>query len=171
MPRLFYALWPDDVTRMALAEAATHIDIRDARAVRAENLHMTLHFLGEVDGDASSELAAATIAFEIAPFVLEIGTSGWWRGARVAWLAPYETPPELGQLCMELQAHLNSRGVAPDERPFRPHITMARKVRRAPRVSGSIAVHWPVNDFALVASQTDPAGACYEVLKRWPLKA
>ena len=171
MPRLFYALWPDDATRAALAEAATNIDIRDGRAVRAENLHMTLHFLGEVDGDVAGELAAMTTAVEIAPFVLEIAATGWWRGARVAWLAPFVTPPELGQLCAQLEAHLHACGVAPDDRPFRPHITVARKVRRAPRVLGSIAVHWRVDDFALIASQTDPAGARYVVRNRWPLRA
>ena len=169
MPRLFYALWPDDATRAQLAEAALTIDIRDGRAVRPENLHMTLHFLGEVDGDVAGELAAMTTAFEIAAFALEIGDTGWWRGARVAWLASLATPPELDQLFVHLQDYLHACGMAPDDRPFRPHITVARKVRRAPRVSGSISVRWWVDDFALIASQTDPAGARYEVLNRWPL--
>ena len=171
MPRLFYALWPDAGTRAALAEAATRLDIRDGRAVRPENLHMTLNFLGEVGDDVTGELGAMTTGFDVRPFEFEIDDAGWWRGARVAWLAPLAAPPEIEQLYLTLQDYLRATGVPFDERPYRPHITVARKVRRTPRVSGSIAVHWRVDEFALVTSQTDPGGARYEVLNRWPLRA
>ena len=62
-------------------------------------------------------------------------------------------------------------GLAVEAAPYRPHVTVAREVRRAPRATGSIAAHWPVADFALVVSQTDPAGVRYAVLARWPLAA
>lgn len=171
MARLFYALWPDEDTRAALAEAATYLDIRDGRAVRPENLHLTLHFLGEIDGGLADELGTTASVFDIAPFAIDIGDAGWWRGAQVAWLAPLTTPPELEELYLRLRTRLNAFEVATDDRAFRPHLTVARKVRRAPRVSGTIAVRWRVEDFALVASRSEPAGARYEVLNRWRLSA
>jgi RNA 2',3'-cyclic 3'-phosphodiesterase len=171
MSRLFFALWPDDGTRTALAEAAARLEIRDGRAVRPENLHLTLHFLGEVDAAVEGELRRRGKRSKVAPFELEIAASGWWRGARVAWLAPLATPGELADLVVELASSLRSIGLETEDRPYRPHVTVARKVRRTPRVSGAIDVHWRVEDYVLAASRTDPAGARYEVLDRWPLGA
>lgn len=171
MSRLFYALWPDDETRAALAAAASCLDIRDGRAVRPENLHMTLHFLGEVDEAVKDKLCIRRGASNVMPFDLEIADTGWWRGARVAWLAPLIVSKDLTDLVAELAGYLRSIGLPTDERSYRPHVTVASKVRRAPRVSGSIDVRWRVGDFVLVASYTEPPGARYEVLNRWPLGA
>ena len=171
MSRLFYALWPDDVTRAALAAAAACLDIRDGRPVRPENLHLTLHFLGEIDEAVKDKLCMRLGPSTVTPFDLEIADTGWWRGARVAWLAPLTASEELTDLVAELAAFLDTIGLPTDEHSYRPHVTVARKVRRAPRVSGSIDVHWRVEDFVLVASQTEPSGVRYEVLNRWPLGA
>ncbi len=59
MPRLFYALWPDDAARAQLAQAAAALNVHDGQRVRDENLHLTLVFLGAVDAECQAAPAAA----------------------------------------------------------------------------------------------------------------
>ena len=172
MARLFYALWPDSGARIALHRAALKIDVRDARRVAADRLHITLVFLGEVAPEQSAELIDDSAAIRAAAFALEFWTTGWWRGARVAWLAPVETPTALLQLVADLRRRSTAGdGLEDDGKRYQPYVTIARRVRRAPRAAGAIRLRWQVHDFALVRSVMDPAGARYEVLRRWPLAA
>lgn len=90
--------------------------------------------------------------------------------ARVAWLAPVETPPALLQLVAQRRRRSAARDAPEDHGPrYQPHATIARKVRRAPPVAGAIRLRWQVHDFVLVRSVTDPAGVRYDVLHRWLL--
>ncbi len=57
----------------------------------------------------------------------------------------------------------------PERRPYRAHLTLARKVGKAPRSQAIEAIQWPVNEFCLVQSRTLPTGAEYAVLRTWPL--
>lgn len=169
MPRLFYALWPTPTVRAALASAALAVDLRDAQVIRPDNLHLTLVFLGSVDDATCAALQAAHGPLQVPPFSLEIALAGWWRSSQVAWLAPLEAPAALAELVAGLSAHVATHACPLEARPFTPHVTIGRKVRRAPRATGEITVHWPVADYALVASEHTPTGSEYRVLARWPL--
>ncbi|MEQ8353932.1 MAG: RNA 2',3'-cyclic phosphodiesterase [Gammaproteobacteria bacterium] len=171
MARLFFALWPDAATRRALAAAAAQVDVRDARRMRVENLHLTVAFLGEVTPLAFEALAALPPAPDVRAFTLDIGLAGWWRGSRVAWLAPLAVPAALGALHDAVNATAQGAGIVPDQRPYRPHVTIARAARRAPRAAAAFEVHWQVTDFALVESIAEAAGPCYRVRRHWPLAA
>jgi 2'-5' RNA ligase len=81
-------------------------------------------------------------------------------------------------LAETLQSTLVAGGLYPDlESPrsvgynshqtFRPHVTLARKVHRAPRVTKMEPVIWTCNDFVLVDSKTLPEGSVYTVLERF----
>lgn len=167
--RLFFALWPDAGTRAALAEAAAAVDVRDGRRTRPENLHLTLRFLGEVDAARVPSLLARAPPPALPGFTLTLDDAGWWRASRVAWIAPLAAPAALCGLARGLDEALAGLGFAADPRPFRPHVTVARNLRRAPRVSSPFSVSWRVCDLALVSSVTDPAGPRYEVLGTRPL--
>jgi RNA 2',3'-cyclic 3'-phosphodiesterase len=60
-------------------------------------------------------------------------------------------------------------GFAPDLKPFRAHVTVARKVARAPEVQPMPRVTWNCEAFALVASTTGATGSVYSVLESYPL--
>ncbi len=169
MLRLFYALWPAPDVRERLELAASALAIHEGRAVRAENLHLTLLFLGQVEDDLCSALCAEPMPVAAPPFTLEIAATGWWRTSRVAWLAPLDCPDPLTALVSGLQATARAHSIAFETAHFRPHVTVARDVRRAPRATGSIAVQWPVNEYALVSSTAGSAGSSYSLLARWPL--
>ncbi|MEQ8661605.1 MAG: RNA 2',3'-cyclic phosphodiesterase, partial [Gammaproteobacteria bacterium] len=140
MARLFFALWPDARTRDALAAAAAQVDVRDARRVRPENLHLTLAFLGAVPALAEDALCAVPPAPGATSFALDIGLAGWWRDSRVAWLAPLDVPDALPALHAAVSSAARAAGIAPACQPYRPHVTIARAARRAPRAAGAFAV-------------------------------
>ena len=165
--RLFFALWPDDATRAALAGAAALLNLRDGRPVSRADLHLTLAFLGEVPETRVAALCAMAAALRATSFELDITAAGWWRRSRVAWLAPATVPLALTTLATALQqgAGIASEGAA----SYRPHVTVARTVRHPPTQPSAFSVHWAARDFALISSNSAATGARYQALGTWRL--
>ncbi len=167
--RLFFALWPDDLTRHALHQAC-----RDAlagcggRPVPPANYHLTLAFLGDVREALVPPIRAAAAAIAPPSPTLQLDRCGHFPGARVLWIGPGESPAVLKQLADRLWAAMQPLGLEPDARAFQPHVTIARNVRRAPRNSRLTSVAWAVHGFALIRSVTDSTGARYAVDQYFP---
>jgi 2'-5' RNA ligase len=166
-PRLFLALWPDDGARKGLA------DWRDrwtwppgAAPTRTANLHLTLHFLGPVALDRLEALRTdLSQEAAVTPFALDFGRAELWPQG-IAVVCPLATPPSLAALHARLAQRLRGLALPVDERPFKPHVTMARKAGHAALPPGGPALSWQVlNGFALV--QSTSAGQDYTVLKRF----
>jgi 2'-5' RNA ligase len=73
-----------------------------------------------------------------------------------------------------LKSALSGEGITPDLKPFRAHVTLARKVPAEVMVAPSRrravpSVLWTFTHFVLVESRTGPSGALYSVLSSWPL--
>lgn len=167
--RLFFALWPDDRVRQLLADAAAALPRGVGRAVVPANYHITLEFVGQADPAAYECLEAAAEGISIEPFQLTLGRFGYWQQPRTLWFGPHHLPPELLGLAYKLRDITGQCGLQPDTRPYRPHVTLVRKVARQPRWPAVQPVEWQVEDFVLCQSITTPKGPVYEVLKRWPL--
>jgi len=167
--RLFFALWPDDAVRAALVRAAEHPRLARGRRVRAENLHVTLLFLGDTaPGQRTcAEQLAETV--RASPFTLVIDQSGWWRRPQVAWVGCAEVPEALSGLVAHLRAGSKGCGFSPEERPFAVHVTVARRVLREPTAVPLDPIRWAVDRFSLVESSLSPGGSAYRVLRTWPL--
>jgi 2'-5' RNA ligase len=80
--------------------------------------------------------------------------------------APLEATQALARALAEETA---SAGFSPDLKPFRPHVTVARKVARAPRSSAMSAVEWRFDSFALIESRTLETGPVYSVVESYAL--
>lgn len=167
--RLFFALWPDDEVRRQLAEVAARLPRGAGRAVAPANYHITLEFIGDADADTRAALETAAGRLSIEPFKLTLGRFGYWARPRILWFGPHHLPPELLGLAYQLRTVAGQCGVEPDTRPYRPHVTLARKVARQPKWPAVQPVDWPINDFVLCQSLTTARGPVYEVLTRWPL--
>jgi len=168
--RLFFALWPEPALQRALAaEAREALGKRRSRRVPEENLHVTLAFLGEVGPEARVclEEAAGDIAGEA--FTLSMDRLGFRPGRNMLWAFPARTPEALERLADDLGAALEACGLERDKRPFRAHMTLARKAQRMPRQRAIDPVHWRVERFVLVASELGPQGSAYSLLREWPL--
>lgn len=91
------------------------------------------------------------------------------RKSRRLFLALWPDEPVRVALARDLLGSLVQRGFTPDLKPWRVHMTLARKVVN-PRRHGAIEpVEWNVEGFVLVESETLPEGPRYRVLERWPL--
>jgi RNA 2',3'-cyclic 3'-phosphodiesterase len=167
---LFFALWPDEPVRDALARsAAPLLEVCRGRRVPKRNYHLTLAFLGGVAADRLDEIRAAARTVRPEPFSLTMDCHGHWPGPRVAWLGCRRPPPEADGLAQVLWRALEPLGFRPDVRPFRPHLTVLRACRSCDWAGPVVPVDWPVREFALMRSETLPAGPRYEVVDRWAL--
>ena len=169
MKRLFFALWPDDGVRARLAEQARLLPIHTGRRVPPENFHITLVFLGNVEERDIPELAKAVDELNIPRFPLQIDHCGWWKRAKVAWLAPGYAPEPLLELVKQINRLSRLAGLPVDERDYSPHLTIARKLTRPLKPCTFEPIHWDVREFCLVESVTHEQGARYRVVRSWAL--
>lgn len=166
--RVFFALWPDAEVRDALAALACGVQAEcGGRATRADKIHLTLFFVGQVERSRLPGLQAAASTVRSVPFELVVDHLGYFRRARIAW-AGATCPPALATSVASLTGKLVAEGIAAEDRPFVPHITLAREALRKPTNTLIEPVIWRVRDFVLVESQRGFDGA-YQVLQRWSL--
>jgi 2'-5' RNA ligase len=180
--RLFVALEIPPEVRDGLAAL-----IREFRAlaprlkwVRAENLHLTLKFIGETER-ARLDAICAALAEVRSTHVLELGVHGLGffpddQRSRVLW-AGLRPPEHVAQLAAAIEAALAAVGFPREQRPFAPHLTLARledaqlplPLREAIRQEGSRAFGaWHATEFQLIESRRKPAGAEYTTVQSFP---
>ncbi|MCR5229266.1 MAG: RNA 2',3'-cyclic phosphodiesterase [Solobacterium sp.] len=94
------------------------------KPVPADNMHVTLAFIGETDSPQPVISALQSITFR--PFRLSLDTAFTVRD--MLWLKP-ESTPELTQTAESVRSALSRAGIPYDRKPFRPHITLMRRVR------------------------------------------
>jgi RNA 2',3'-cyclic 3'-phosphodiesterase len=144
------------------------------RPVAAENLHVTLAFLGSVHEERLPEIAAvarqaAAPSLGEAAVELAFDHLEHWRAAQLLCALPAEPPVVTATLARRLQDLLAGRGFAPDLKPFRPHVTVVRKVSRPGRIAAMHPVLWRFTELALIESRTLPEEALYSVVESFPL--
>jgi 2'-5' RNA ligase len=165
MARLFFAVWPGEAAAPLARLALDVARLAEGRAVPREKIHLTLAFLGEVPSarlDAARE-AGAGVRFDGFAFALD--RVGSFRGARVAWAGSSRMPAPLAALQSALAARLHACGFVPEERPFAPHATLARRTRKAVPAAAIPAIDWRVDAFTLVRSGSGDGR--YEVLEEY----
>jgi 2'-5' RNA ligase len=166
--RLFFALWPDDEVRHALLHWQTAKLPAMVRWQHRADLHMTLHFLGMVDANRLPELERLGDGVRHRAFDFALDHLGFWRKPRVLWCGPSVSPDALTSLHAELAEGLRALGLSLDERAFRPHVTLARKVDKPGELAAFDPIPWSVRELALVESLVGRVPS-YEPLLRWPL--
>ena len=178
--RLFIALEVPSAVRENLAALLNELRKADAasskstaRWVRAENLHVTLKFIGHLDAGKLDAIRAALAEVRCdAPVELRFRGLGFFpneRRQRVLWVG-VEGSPNLAALAGEIDARLSKLGIPPETRDFSPHLTLARF--DPPGVSESLRAAVQKNitrefgsvctgESHLFESKTRPAGAEY----------
>ena len=179
--RAFFALDLPSTARERAARAA--VELRRAipegvRWVPAENLHLTLKFLGDVGERQVPRLVerAAAKLQPVPPF--EVVLSGFGalpnaRTARVVWLGVRKGGREMARIARKLDAAGASIGVERERRPFRAHLTLGR-LRSPARAALERAVtpeeiSFRVQEVVLYESRLSSDGARYSPLARLPL--
>jgi 2'-5' RNA ligase len=120
-----------DACRELVDVVRAAIDPKGARWVRMDGLHVTLRFLGDTASDVVPAVGAAmrTAAEGHAPFEVTLSGGGAFpsdRRPRTLWIGIEHGADELAAISAGLGTPLAALGWAPDPRPFRPHLTVAR---------------------------------------------
>jgi 2'-5' RNA ligase len=167
---LFVAIDLPEIVKDQLDTLQAHIPT--VRWVRRQQIHLTLFFLGETE--RIQEIKDALSSIEVPPFALTLAGVGRFprrpkQPPRVLWVG-IDSEPALAHLHQKVTAVLAELGFEPEDRPFSPHITLARLQTREPlpEVDAFINRHRafrvsdiPVHEFVLFSSVLSPQGARY----------
>ncbi len=169
-----------DAVQRRLRSSAPRADVR---WVASAGMHLTLKFLGQVPeaglaGIHSALADAVTLATAIPLACRGLGAFPGLARPRVLWAGLTGGVSELGRLAIACERVFEPLGFAPEERPFRGHVTLARV--RSPRGFGPIARAveaatdldfgaWTATEVVLYRSHLRPTGSVYEALERVPL--
>ena len=149
------------------------------RWINPEHLHLTLHFLGNVDAGQLDDLAAALrrACARADPFQLALEGAGCFpntQSPRVVWIGIQGDLEPLRQLQEQIGQETKNFGDQGDPRVFQPHLTIGRvkasglEGRKAGQAIECATVpklgDWTVNNVLLVQSQLSPDGARYTTL-------
>ncbi len=168
--RVFFALWPDASMKAMLAELAREIARESGgRPTTPDLIHLTLAFLGEQPAARVEALRCVGIGIRAAAFTLTLDAVGSFPRARIAWLGADAPQPGLAALHGELAAALRVGGFAVDQRPYAPHLTLARRSALATPRRLPQPICWRVNSFVLVESELRRSGAAYRAIAEWSL--
>ena len=176
MPRLFTAL---EVPRdAALSLSLLRGGIPGARWIDVENYHLTLRFIGDVDGHLADEIAHGLDRVHRPSFDLLLSGVGAFGSRKPhAIYAAARPSPELTALQAEIDRICTRAGAPSDQRKFVPHVTLARlrnaddgEVARYLSGRGNFsALPFRVSRFVLISSRDSVGGGPYVVEEAWPL--
>ena len=164
--RLFFGLWPDGALRKRLVAERERLVGKPGRLSHPLDLHLTLVFIGSVDDELLPCIESAAEDVVQAPFTLSLAHIRDWPRQRL-WLAETDGVADaLMSLVSQLQQNLLACGVPPENRRYRPHVTLARK---APPITAlPLALDWPVSEFVLAGSAQGRTPS-YRIHRAWPL--
>ncbi len=176
--RLFVGLTLPSPIRQSLEALGSGLP--GARWVDPSNLHMTLRFIGEVDGPAAEDLNAELVSVRAPGFDLAfdgLGSFGSGHKVRAVWVAAVPSPALL-HLHDKIESAVVRAGFEPEHRKFTPHVTLARLKKGSPRRVGEYlearggfsTAPFPVAALTLFRSHLSQAGAQYEEVASYPLE-
>ncbi len=189
--RVFVAVGLSPEARQQLIDVVARIrrEIPDGiQWADPSGMHLTLKFLGNIPSSNVPPLAECVERFvgEYGPFSLALSGLGMFpnrRAPRVLWAAVESDLDALSQLQLAAEGSITALGYPPEERPFRPHITLGRPRRtisdgqraRIAEVMSAVQppepVSWQVESVEVMRSELHPSGARYTVLSSAPLLA
>jgi 2'-5' RNA ligase len=175
--RLFIAIELSEALKTALGKLRS--DIPGARWVPPEQIHLTLAFLGELDEETTDRLTLELAGIQAAGFELSLSGTGCFpnvRYPRVLWVG-VKPQPLLTLLADKVNSAVTACNIPLEERPFSPHITLARfKAPAAREVAAFLGQHrkvqfepFSVTEFTLFQSKLTSHGALHAPVRNFPL--
>ena len=187
--RIFIGVELDDAVRESAAAVAASLRAQlgarvQARWIPADNLHITLWFIGEVPEDQAERiLRALGVPFPDDSFDVHVAGAGSFPSSgapRVFWLGVTSGAERLARLHAEIARRLQPLGIEPERRPYSSHLTIARvkdvrggdyrSLRTLLAEIPADAGRCRVDTVTVFCSRLSPKGAAYEPLLRVPLQ-
>ncbi|MCK4659549.1 MAG: RNA 2',3'-cyclic phosphodiesterase [Phycisphaerae bacterium] len=183
--RLFIAIELSDEIKASLRKTQRELSAFD-RAVRwvtADQMHLTLKFLGEVPDTRADDIRAATerIAQVSSPFEIAVGGCGCFppKGrVRVVWMGVEEASGALAECNEHCESIYAEIGFERERRAFSPHLTLGRiredktdgRLREAVEAVQADIHRQKATEMCVVQSTLTPHGARYAIISRHSLK-
>ena len=176
MLRLFFALQPTPEQCAALAaQVAPLVTHLEAQVSPPENLHATLCFIGAIEPSRLDALRAAAATLRGRPVRLNFDALEYWETPKILCATVSRDSSSATELSIALGEAAVAAGFSPDIKPFRAHLTLARKISAAQ----SATVPWPLplepstalsaDRFVLMESRRNDSGSVYSAVDSWPL--
>ncbi len=191
--RCFVAIELNEEARSALAALQVRLQGADRMATQAvkwvapQSIHLTLKFLGQVPGSKIQAIVEAlgNACWGCEPFELSLAGAGCFpnpQSPRVLWVGLEGDLERLASLQQAVEGALGKLGFPPEDRPFKPHLTLGRvretagkeercrlglATRALPGMGGTKV---PVAAVSLIRSHLRPEGAVYEKLAELSLQ-
>jgi 2'-5' RNA ligase len=176
MHRLFVAIRPPEAIRDLLIDAME--DSPELRWVQDEQLHLTLRFIGEVEGPLGDDIALALSRLRSEPFELSVTGVGIFeqRSGGALWAGVQPKGP-VAALAAKVERACVGAGLEPERRAFHPHITLARFNRHSAKAAQAFLERnralasppFAVENFSLYESRLSRHGPHYEAVADYPL--
>jgi len=164
--RLFFALWPDESIRQQCGNVIKSLPVGCGQPVKSHNLHVTLLFLGAVDAEQEAAIINAVARLVMSPMVLDFNQLSFWQKPGVLCLTSCRFDQTIVVLVEQMADIARKNGIVIDERPYRPHITLARKAKCAVSIVPAPII-WRADNFCLVESCSTAEGVEYRLINRW----
>ena len=176
MLRLFFALQPAPEQNAALAaEVAPLIAQLAAQPAPPANLHATLCFIGAIEPERLDGLRAAAASLRGRPIRLRFDALEYWETPKILCATASRDSSSATELSIALGEAAVAAGFSPDIKPFRAHVTLARKISAAQAAT----VPWPLplmppvvvnaDKFLLMSSRREGTVSIYSAVDSWPL--
>jgi len=185
--RVFCAIdLPNNVRELSLQHIARLRDeVPQTRASWSrDNVHLTLKFLGEIPQsrvESLSQAASRSVA-DLSPFTILVEETGAFPQhgpPRVLWVGITDASGALAELHARLERECATRGFAKEERPFHPHLTLARL--RSPKGARTLVTahkglgfeptEVTVSELLVMRSELSNEGSKYSVISKHPLRS
>src|SRR6266850_816330 len=193
--RIFIGIDLDDEIRTKIARFLEGVRgfAPDARWVRPESLHITLKFIGEQKPEQVTAITERLQLVESEGAEIRFAGYGFFptaKAPRVFWIG-IQAGPELVDLASGIDSALAELQIPREERPFSPHLTLARggggsgspKGRKGDGPNSTFAElqkrlaamseldfgTMTAHEFFLYQSQLSPGGSKYSKLQRFSL--
>ena len=163
--RIFFALWPSEKQRRNIdAAIEPYRSSLAGKWTDRGNWHVTLVFIGGFPEDDIPALQAAADNIQCPAIKLGFERIDFWKRPKIMCLQSDFVPDQLIDLVRSLGSAAKSFGFKPEKRPYRLHLTIARKARffEAITLAQPVELHW--SDFHLIESVSTPSGVEYKPL-------
>ena len=162
---VFFALWPDSRQRDRMRDFISPVVRQvEGRPTDRREWHITLCYLGELDEQYLPQLIESAKKIEFEPLRIRLDRLEYWPRPKIAAMVPPRVSLDLEKLVEDLNGLAMAVGVLPQERVYRPHVTVARNSRpfETIRLAQSAVTEW--SRFELLESTRERGAATYRPL-------
>ncbi|MEW6997578.1 RNA 2',3'-cyclic phosphodiesterase [Colwelliaceae bacterium BS250] len=179
MQRLFFGLTIDSNNKQLIANWRSQYIKQDVNFVDPDNFHITLAFLGLCNQQKVEQIVAAVNnssaeQFSVESFSVELSHLGFWQQPKILFLGCEHCPEQLQVLAEQLKSLALSLDIPQQQRPYMPHLTLARKAKSLEPINTSNnfniePISLTFDTFCLFESVSTPSGVKYDVIHCWGL--